>query len=112
MLGVPNSERVVTLKESTKMTDHATVLCRRPGTPAAEYVQFDSTADVPAARRWRAVMRRIDRVAIEACEAGWSCTLHGVGHRLPVRRPISLAVALGLAHDGVPTTLDDAVTSW
>lgn len=50
-------------------------------------------------------MRRINFVRIELESGGRRCSVVGVGHRLPVVRPVSLPVALDLARAGVPTVI-------
>jgi hypothetical protein len=50
-------------------------------------------------------MRRISWVRITVDEQGAHCDLVGVGHRLPMVRPVSLDTALALAAQGVPTVV-------
>ena len=57
--------------------------------------------DGDAARRWRTCVRWIDRVVLRVGRDGAQAEVHGVGHRLPLVRRISVPVALGLWRDGV-----------
>ena len=50
-------------------------------------------------------MRRVSWVRITVDERGAHCELHGVGHRLPNARRVSLDTALALAASGVPTVV-------
>jgi hypothetical protein len=50
-------------------------------------------------------MRRVSWVRITVDERGARCEVHGVGHRLPNTRPVSLDTALALAASGVPTVV-------
>lgn len=50
-------------------------------------------------------MRRVSWVRIVVDGAGAQCEVHGVGHRLPGTRPVSLETALALAASGVPTVV-------
>ncbi len=50
-------------------------------------------------------MRRISFVRIELEPGGRRCSVVGVGHRLPVVRPVPLPIALDLARAGVPTVI-------
>ena len=50
-------------------------------------------------------MRRVDWVRILVAGSRVRCDAHGVGHRLPCRRPLSLGVALALRAGGVPTII-------
>ncbi len=50
-------------------------------------------------------MRRVSWVRITLDGDRAHCQLHGVGHRLPVTRPVSLDTALALAASGVPTVV-------
>lgn len=53
----------------------------------------------------RTGMRRVSWVRITLDERGAHCHLHGVGHRLPSVRRVSLDTALTLAASGVPTVV-------
>ena len=50
-------------------------------------------------------MRRVSWVRITVDDRGAHCELHGVGHRLPNARRVSLDTALALAASGVPTVV-------
>lgn len=50
-------------------------------------------------------MRRISFVRIELESGGRRCSVVGIGHRLPVVRPVPLPVAVDLARAGVPTVI-------
>lgn len=50
-------------------------------------------------------MRRVVWVRIDIGADGATCTLAGVGHRLPMRRRVSVDTALALAAAGVPTVV-------
>lgn len=50
-------------------------------------------------------MRRVDWVRILVAGSAVRCDAHGVGHRLPCRRPLSLGTALALRAVGVPTII-------
>jgi hypothetical protein len=53
-------------------------------------------------------MRRVSWVRIVLDDAGAHCEVHGVGHRLPNARRVSLDTALALAASGVPTVVRSA----
>ena len=53
-------------------------------------------------------LRRVTWVRITLDDEGTRCLVHGIGHRLPVTRPISLDTALALAAAGVPTVVRSA----
>ena len=53
----------------------------------------------------RTGMRRVSWVRITVDGRGAHCEVHGVGHRLPSVRRVSLDTALGLAASGVPTVV-------
>lgn len=50
-------------------------------------------------------MRRVSWVRITVDDQGAHCEIHGVGHRLPNTRRVSLDTALALAATGVPTVV-------
>jgi hypothetical protein len=50
-------------------------------------------------------MRRVSWVRIVLDDHGAHCEVHGVGHRLPSVRRVSLDTALALAAGGVPTVV-------
>jgi hypothetical protein len=50
-------------------------------------------------------MRRVSWVRITLDEHGAQCEVHGVGHRFPSRRRVSLDTALALSARGVPTVV-------
>ena len=50
-------------------------------------------------------MRRVDWVRILISGTAVRCDVHGIGHRLPCRRPLSLDSALALRAAGVPTVI-------
>ena len=50
-------------------------------------------------------MRRVNWVRIVISGTVVHCDVHGIGHRLPCRRPLSLAFALALRAAGVPTVI-------
>ncbi len=53
-------------------------------------------------------MRRVSWVRILVNEHGARCEVHGVGHRFPSVRPVSLGTALALAGRGIPTVVRSA----
>ena len=53
-------------------------------------------------------LRRVSWVGITLDTDGAHCHVHGIGHRLPATRPVSLDTALALAADGVPTVVRSA----
>lgn len=53
-------------------------------------------------------MRRVDWVRIVIRGTAVRCEIHGIGHRLPCRRPLSLASALALRAAGVPPVIRTA----
>ena len=58
-------------------------------------------------------MRRVSWVRIMVSDGHASCEAVGVGHRLPIVRPVSLDTAMDLASQGVPSVIrfapDDVV---
>ena len=50
-------------------------------------------------------MRRVGFVRVVLGPNGVSCEAVGMGHRLPTRRPVSLATAAALATQGVRTVV-------
>lgn len=82
--------------------ERTVVPVRVAGDGSLRTATFDTSADVPSARRWQSTMRRIDCVEVQRSSSGVRCSLRGAGHRLPVRRTIPLRVGLGLAVLGVP----------
>ena len=67
----------------------------------------DAPADVEAARRWLAAVRRVGLVDIERRGTTHVAVATGIGPRLPFERRLTLAIALGLCRLGVPTTISD-----
>lgn len=68
-----------------------------------------TSADRTAHRlRFGVGMRRVDWVRIVICGTAVRCDVHGIGHRLPCRRPLSLDSALALRAAGVPTVIRTA----
>ena len=65
-------------------------------------VALDAIPDVARARDWHATLRRVHRVDICVDPNRVSCTVKGLGHRLPVIRRVPLAVALGMGEIGDP----------
>lgn len=65
-------------------------------------VAVDAVPDVDRARDWHGALRRIHRVEICVGRDRVSCTVQGLGHRLPVIRRIPLSVALGMGKIGNP----------
>ena len=65
-------------------------------------VAVDAIADVDRAKNWHGAIRRIHRVDICVDDSRVSCTVQGMGHRLPVIRRVPLAVALGMGEMGDP----------
>ena len=61
-----------------------------------------------AAARAETGMRRVSWVRIVLDDQGAHCQAVGVGHRLPITRPITLETALTLAATGVPTVVRSA----
>ena len=53
-------------------------------------------------------LRRVSWVGITLDGGGAHCRVHGIGHRLPASRPVSLDTALALAAHGVPTVVRSA----
>ncbi len=56
----------------------------------------------------RTGLRRVSWVRITLDDHGAHCRIHGIGHRLPVTRQVSLDTALALAASGVPTVVRSA----
>lgn len=70
-------------------------------------ILVDTRTDLAAARRVVAVFRRVDRVELVLSDIGRTdASVYAVGHRLPVRRRVSVGAALGLARLGFPTVVD------
>jgi hypothetical protein len=88
------------------------VNCLIAGSRGHEAVEFETAPDVPAALRWRAVLRRVDHVDLAQTDRMWTCRVAGVGHRLPVQRQIPLRVGLGLASLGVPMVVHQETRRW
>lgn len=65
-------------------------------------VAVDALPDVDRAKEWHGAIRRIHRVDICVDAHRVSCTVQGLGHRLPVIRRVPLSVALGLGQIGQP----------
>ena len=63
-------------------------------------VAVDGLPDVDRAKDWHGALRRIHRVDICVDAHRVSCTVQGLGHRLPVIRRIPLSVALGMGQMG------------
>lgn len=78
------------------------IRCHLVGTGKSQTVHFACLADTPGATRWAAAFRRIHRVEMAHSSRSWECVIVATGSRLPVRRPVSLGVALGLGIQGVP----------
>jgi len=90
------------------LNTHSVITCRIASSDRFIPIEFDCRADVEAARRWKRVFRRIDRVEFERQgETTWRCSVRAVGHRVPVRRSVPLRIALGLAALGTPTLAFD-----
>lgn len=64
-----------------------------------------AVADSDVARRWLRMVRRVHRVEVRVSGHGVSAVVDGVGHRLPFRRRLPLALALGLGKLGTPIFL-------
>ena len=65
-------------------------------------VAVDAVPDVDRAKGWQGTFRRIHRVDICVDSHRVSCTVQGLGHRLPVIRRVPLSVALGMGQIGNP----------
>ena len=65
-------------------------------------VAVDAVPDVDRAHDWHGALRRIHRVNICVDRDRVSCTVQGLGHRLPVIRRVPLSVALGMGQIGDP----------
>jgi hypothetical protein len=52
--------------------------------------------------------RRVDFVRVVCDGDHRTAELHGVGHRLPIVRSVSLELASALAADGVPVVIREA----
>ena len=65
-------------------------------------VAVDAVPDEARARDWHGALRRIHRVDICVDRDRVSCTVQGLGHRLPVIRRVPLSVALGMGQIGDP----------
>lgn len=74
--------------------------------PGAHRWSVDVLPDLAEARRILQVMRRVDSCQLHLRGGELSGELLGVGHRLPVRRPVPVRIVLGLSQLGVPTTID------
>jgi hypothetical protein len=61
--------------------------------------------DVETARRFCGTVRRVNRVALDVTDGVVSCSVSGVGHRLPFDRSLPVSVGLGLGLMGVPVVL-------
>lgn len=76
-------------------------------TGEGERIVVHVQVDLAAARRVSAAFRRIDRVELVLSGADpVEAAVYAVGHRLPVRRPVSVGAALGLARLGVPAVVE------
>ncbi len=62
-------------------------------------------ADVAAARRWLATVRRVDGVEIVVNPDGTRARVRGRRHRLPFAAIVPLAVGLGLVRLGLPARI-------
>lgn len=79
-------------------------------TGEGDAIGVDSPSDLAAARRVRGAFRRVDRVELVVSDVGSAdAVVHAVGHRLPVRRRVSVGAALGLARLGVPTLVETTI---
>lgn len=87
------------------MSTTTTIRCRITGSARSSVIEIEAEPDEDSAAKWLRTVRRIERVELELWPDDWICTLVGVGHRLPVRRLVSLECALGLAGFGVPMVL-------
>ena len=67
-----------------------------------QQVTVNTVPDLEKARKWRATLKRVQRVDIHINGDHANCIVVGLGHRLPVSRPVPLAVALGFAVIGDP----------
>lgn len=56
-------------------------------------------------------MRRVDWVGVRVEGGTVRCEAHGVGHRLPTQRQISLDAAAALGRSGVPVVLPAAAST-
>ena len=65
-------------------------------------VAVDAVPDVDRAKDWHGTLRRVHRVDICVDAHRVSCTVQGLGHRLPVIRRVPLSVALGMGQIGDP----------
>ena len=58
--------------------------------------------DTASAMRCEQAFRRISYVCIDLRAGDPSCTVKGVGHRIPISRQVALPTALGLVERGFP----------
>lgn len=56
-------------------------------------------------------MRRIDWVGVRVTDGAIRCEAHGVGHRLPTARPITVDAAAALGRAGVPIVVTSDVAA-
>ena len=84
--------------------DSSTTLSTQTAGGAVRVV-IPSLADTAAARRFLGTVRRVDRVQIEVGANDTRAQARGRRHRLPFSSPVPLALALGLAALGVPTSI-------
>lgn len=73
--------------------------------PGVSY-RLACTPDPSSARRWRRLLRRIDRVEIDCTRARPRAVVHGVGHRRQTALAVGVGTALGLGLLGVPLVLE------
>jgi hypothetical protein len=69
-------------------------------------VTVASEPDVEAAEGFLRGVRRVDAVEVSVSDGVVTCRVAGVGHRLPFRRRVPVAVGLGLGLLGVPVLLE------
>lgn len=77
-------------------------------------VEIEARPSLRRARAWEQTVRRIDVVEFCHCDGRWTAEASLVGHRLPVRRAVSVGTAIGLGLLGhslslCPATLSDHV---
>lgn len=68
-------------------------------------------ADTVVAKQWLATFRHVHRVELLMTASSWSAVIDGIGHRLPIKRRLPVAAALGMGVLGIPIFTRDH-TRW
>lgn len=98
VLNAQRSVSILRVMNVDVLAGRTAVICE--GVTGLTTVLVPAVPTAGQAQRWRRLLR-VDRVELEIAGSDVRATIHGVGHRLPMRREVPVSVALSLLDDGI-----------